>query len=74
MQAPILDAVAGEVSGRVKVAKVDVDQNEQAARRFQVDSIPTLVLLRDGAEVRRFVGVQPRETLVSAIETALSGN
>ena len=73
-QAPILDEVAAEVRGRARVVKVNVDDNVRAADLFNVHSIPTLVIVKNGAEVGRFVGIQPRETLVDAVHSALRRN
>ena len=73
MQGPILEEVARTIGDRAKIAKVNVDQAAAVAGRFGVQSIPTLVLFKDGNEVRRLVGVQSKETLVEAIEKLLSG-
>jgi len=69
MQAPILDSVAQKIDGNAKIVKVDVDANPAAAQKFGVMSIPTLVLLKDGQEVRRFVGMQPEGELLAAISS-----
>ena len=72
MQSPIVEDVAREMAGRATVAKVNVDENYQTAARFGIRGIPTLVVLRDGKEVERFVGVQPKETLLAALERYLA--
>ncbi len=64
---PILDDLAHEYAGRLKLIKVNVDDNQGLARRFDAMSIPTLVVLRDGAVVNRIVGAMPREQLASQI-------
>jgi thioredoxin 1 len=69
-QGPIVEAVAGKVSGKATVAKLNVDENPKTAQDFGVMSIPTLVLFKDGAEVNRFVGLQTEDALVGAIESA----
>ncbi|HEO71227.1 MAG TPA: thioredoxin [Candidatus Hydrogenedentes bacterium] len=71
MQTPILERVSQRVGDLVTVAKVNVDEAGGVAQRYGVQSIPTLVLLKDGDELRRFVGVQSEDVLVSAIEGAL---
>ncbi len=71
MQGPILEEVAESVDDQAKIAKVNVDDAEGIAGRFGVQSIPTLLLFKDGNEVRRFVGVQPKEILVGAIVSAI---
>jgi thioredoxin 1 len=70
MQGPILDRVAAAADGRARVAKVNVDRSPGVAARFAVHAIPTLVLLKDGREAQRFVGVQPETVLLSAIVAA----
>ncbi len=71
MQGPILEEVADAIGDRAKIAKLNVDEGQMIAARFGVQAIPTLLILKNGAEVQRFVGVQGRETLVSAIEDTL---
>ena len=68
IQGPILEEVAESAGGRAKIAKVNVDEAGSIAGRFGVQSIPTLVLFKDGNEVRRFVGVQSHDTLIEAID------
>ena len=70
MQGPILEEVAESMNGSAKIAKVNVDDAGATAGRFDVQSVPTLILFKDGNEVRRFVGVQPKEILIDAIRTA----
>ena len=74
IQGPILEEVAESVDGRAKIAKVNVDEAGDVAGRFGVQSIPTLVLFKDGNEVRRFVGVQNHNTLIEAINKLKQGN
>ena len=57
MQAPILDAFEREMGEIVKVGKVDVDEEPNIARKYNIFSIPTIIVFRDGAEVARTVGV-----------------
>ena len=71
VQGPILDDLAATLGGRARIAKVNVDDNGALARRMDVSGIPTLVLLKDGREVRRFVGVQPKQKLLEAVEPLL---
>ena len=68
---PILDALAHQYAGRLKVVKVNVDENQGLARRFDAMSIPTLVVLRDGAVVDRVVGALPKEQLEARIRPHL---
>ena len=63
MLAPVLERVASEVQGKAQVAKLDVDNAQRIASTFNVTSIPTLILFRDGKEVGRIVGLKDAETL-----------
>ena len=67
MIAPIIDELAEEYKGKMKVAKVDIDKEGALAVRFNVMSIPTVVLFKDGTEVKRFVGVQEKEEYISEL-------
>lgn len=69
MQGPILEEVAEQVPAGVTVAKVNVDESPRLAARFGVQSIPTLLVLRDGQPAERFVGVQTASTLLRALAT-----
>ena len=71
MQVPILEDLAGSIKGRVKVAKINVDEAADIAERFGVQAIPTLLLFKDGNEIQRFIGMQTKETLVDAINSSL---
>ncbi len=67
---PILEQVAKEMQGKVTVVKVDVDQAQSVAGTYQVNSIPTLILFKDGKEVGRVVGVREANTLKEFINGA----
>jgi thioredoxin 2 len=68
---PMLDAFAREHAGRVKVVKVNVDDNQGLAVRFDAMSIPTMVVLRDGQVVDRIVGAMPQPALRARLEPHL---
>jgi thioredoxin 2 len=68
MIAPVLEEIAAEMVGRVRVAKLNVDENPATATRFNVRSIPTLLVLRAGQEVDRIVGVQPKAEIARRLE------
>ena len=68
MVAPVIDELAAQMAGRVRFAKVNVDQNPATASRFGVRSIPTLLVLRDGREVDRIVGAQPKTEILRRLE------
>ena len=65
MLAPVLEELDGDLAGKVKVAKVNVDEEMELAAQFQVASIPTLILFQGGQAVRRTVGVQPKAKLAA---------
>jgi thioredoxin 1 len=71
MIAPILEEIATEKDGQVKIAKLDTDQNPDSAQKFGVMSIPTLILFKNGAEVSRVVGYRSKKQLVQQIEQAI---
>ena len=72
MIAPVLEELAAEMAGRVRVAKLNVDENQGTAARFNVRSIPTLLVLKSGREVDRLVGVLPKSELTRRLERALA--
>ena len=64
MIAPVIDQLATELAGRVRVVKLNVDDNPRTAARFDLRSIPTLLVLKDGREIDRLVGVQPKHEIM----------
>jgi thioredoxin 1 len=68
MMAPYLEEVASKMKGKVKVLKVDVDKNQQAAAKFQVQSIPTLILFKEGQIKWRQAGVVDPQTIMHKVE------
>jgi thioredoxin 2 len=71
MVAPILEDLAVEFSGKVRVGKLNVDENPGIAVRFGVRSIPTLLILKAGREVGRLVGVQPKTEILNRLNALL---
>lgn len=71
MIAPILEQIAVEKAGILKVAKVNVDDNLEISRRFEVMSIPTLILFKDGEPKLRMVGAKPKGQLLQEISAFL---
>ena len=72
--APTLDEIAAEFEGKAKVGKVDVETAAGVAQEFGITSIPTLIVMKDGEEVKRFIGVTSglKADLTAAMEAALS--
>lgn len=72
MVAPAIDELAAELAGRVRVAKLNVDENPQTAARFNLRSIPTLLVMKGGREVGRIVGAHPKAEISRQLERALT--
>jgi thioredoxin 1 len=68
MMAPILNDVAGELTGNSYVGKVNVDDYRALAQEYRISNIPTMILFKDGQEVARIVGVKNKEYLIQQIE------
>lgn len=72
MIAPVIDELAVEMAGRVRVAKLNIDENPATAERFNVRSIPMLLIFRNGHEVDRIVGAQPKSEINRRLERVLA--
>ena len=72
MMSPVIDQLATQMAGRVRVGKLNVDENPATAGRFNVSSIPTLVVFQSGREVDRIVGIQSKEELSRRLERAIA--
>ena len=68
MIAPVLEELDAEIGEKVKIVKVDVDENQETAGKFGIMSIPTLLVLKDGEVVDKVVGFQPKEALAERLE------
>lgn len=71
MIAPILEEIAEEQAGKLKVAKLNVDEAPAIAQRFEVMSIPTMIVFRDGKPAKRLVGAKPKAALVKDLSDFL---
>ena len=70
-QGPIVEKVADSFDGKAVVAKVNVDEEAESASKYGVSSIPTMVILKDGKEVKRFVGLQQESELTDSLNSFL---
>ena len=71
MISPVVEQLAKEMAGRVRVAKLNVDENPVTAERFHIRSIPALLVLKAGQEIDRIVGAQPKTEIVRRLEKAI---
>ena len=65
MMAPIVEELAKDLQGKAKVGKINVDENQDLAMEYEVMSIPTLIIFKEGKEFKRFVGVRSKSELLS---------
>lgn len=70
MIAPMIDEISKEYDGKAAVAKVNIDDEPDLAARFNVSSIPTLLIMKDGEEANRLIGVQSKANLTAALDQA----
>ena len=70
--APVIEELAAEMAGRVRVAKLNVDENPATASRFDLRSIPTLLIFKGGREIDRIVGVQPKSEIMRRLAEVTS--
>jgi len=71
MLSPVIDELAAEFAGRVKVGKLNVDQNSSIAERYGIRGIPTLIIFKNGVVVEQIVGVQSKEALKALLVKSL---
>ncbi len=71
MVAPILDELTLEYAGKLTIAKLDVDQNQQIAQKYHVMSIPTMIVFKNGQPVSNIVGFKPKDKLKEDLDAAL---
>ncbi len=71
VQGPIVDEVADEMTTKANVCKLDIDQNRKVAGKLGIQSIPTMMIFKNGKPVQKFVGVKPKHVLINAINSYL---
>ena len=67
MMAPVVDEIAENMQDSVKVCKVNIDENQELAEKYEVMSIPTFIVIKNGKETGRTIGVQPKEQLLKIL-------
>jgi len=72
MLAPIIDKLAEQYEGKLVVAKVDVDNNEEIAMRYGIQSIPTVILFKDGKIAAKEIGVKPLKSFTSLLDSQIA--
>ena len=70
MIGPIMDQLAAESQGQYRIAKLNVDENPQTAARFQIASIPTMLIFKDGKLIDRLIGAQPKQAIAERLHLA----
>ena len=70
-QSIILNDLYRRLKGRIEIRKIDIDDQTGISKKFNINAVPTLCLLKKGKEKRRFIGVQPVDTLMDAIDNCL---
>lgn len=68
MMSPIIDEIAEEVGNKIKVGKINVDENQELAMEYEVMSIPTIIILQNGEVKNSFVGAREKEEIISYLE------
>jgi len=71
MVAPVLEELAEEYSGRITIAKLNVDQNPATASQYHVMSIPTMIIFKEGKPISNIIGFKPKEQLKQDLDAAL---
>ncbi len=68
MLSPIVDEIAGEVGESAKVGKINVDEQPELAKKFGIMSVPTLIVIKDGNEAQKAVGVRPKQAIIDMLK------
>ena len=69
--APVLDEIAGEMGERVRIVKLNIDENPETARAYRIMSVPTLTMFKGGSPVQSVAGAKPKSDLIKLIESSL---
>ncbi len=71
MVGPVLDELAKEYNGKIRIAKVNVDENQQVSVDFHIRSIPTLLFFKNGQMVKQLIGAHPKSKLINEIQEVI---
>jgi thioredoxin-like negative regulator of GroEL len=71
MVGPIMEQLAAESNGRYQIAKLNVDENPRTASQFQIQSIPTMLMFKDGKLIDRIIGAQPKQAIAERLSRAV---
>lgn len=74
MMGPIIEELSDEFEGKIKIAKLNVDENQNVASKYEILSIPALKVFKDGEIIEELTGLQPKEILVEKLESILKNN
>jgi len=72
MVGPVLEEIAVEMQGKIKVAKINVDENQQLAAQYKIMSIPAMFLFKDGKVIDQMIGALPKDQILNKVNQALS--
>ena len=72
MVAPVVEELSAELAGRMRIAKLNVDENPATSERFRIQSIPALLIFHHGREIDRIVGAQPKREILRRLEGVLA--
>ena len=67
MMSPVIDKIAEEMGDKLKVCKVNVDENHELAEKYEIMTIPAFIVIKNGAEAGRTIGVQPKEDILKLV-------
>ena len=68
---PVIEELSGEYEGKAKIGKLDIDNNRDAAIKYGIQSIPSIIIFKDGEVLNKFVGISPKDELAGAIDAAM---
>ena len=70
MQGPIIDEIASEMGDKFNICKLDTDKNIEIAQKYEITSIPSIILFKNGKQIEKVIGLQPKERLLELLHSA----